>query len=150
MKWDAFGQVLVAVLTVGAAYLQIQRQRTTPRQSVMHDLDILDRLPETSRARAQLAEHIDRVILKSIEGETDLRRDGSGIAIAVVILMGSIAAFYYGWSASPFVKLALWAFAIFLLALGGVGLEQTLPKRRRDAKGNEIKDEASADTLSRD
>ncbi|MFI9642902.1 hypothetical protein ACIG87_23065 [Micromonospora sp. NPDC051925] len=144
MKWDAFGQILVAVLTVGAAYLQIQRQRTTPRQSVMHDLDILDRLPKESKARGQLAEYIDRAILKSIEHETELRRDPSGLVIAAIILVGSVAAFYYGWSASLMVKILLWTFAAFLLALGGAGLAQTLPKRKRDAKGNQVKDEVVA------
>lgn len=138
VSWEVFGQAMVAILTIGAAFVQFRRSTSYPRENLRHDLEILAKLPRDSEARAKLAGHIEDAVIRSLDVEDDKRRDPTGIALGVIFIVGGSAAAYYGFQTETFWRLALWVLAALLLLLGIPGFVQDVTKRKRDAAGRPI------------
>jgi hypothetical protein len=138
MTWEIVGQVAVAVLAAAAGAARLWQSRPGPRESVLKDLELLKELPEASTARQQLGEHIDQTILKSIQHETELRRDPTGIVLGVLFMVGGLISVYFGFQAGGLARLGLWVLAGVLLLLGGVGFAQDVVPRKRDARGRVV------------
>lgn len=92
-------------------------------------------------------ERIDDEIASIIRLESEASRDTSGLIVACVLLAAG------GWT--TFVVLAaghswLWFLlgTIFLVLLGLAGLGESLPRVRRDEKGNKIRDRVDGEGRS--
>ncbi len=129
--------VAVAVIGVGGSWLQVRRGRPRGRDLLKHDLEILKQLPEDSKARERLLEHIDKEILSIIESDEEKALRPLGIVLAIAFL--GLAIFllveaiirggWWWWLLLP---------AAVTASFGAVGLSQDAVRRKRDEKGNAI------------
>jgi hypothetical protein len=140
MTWDTAGIVTAGALSVVAAGLQLARSREGGRSAIKRDLEILGLLPPQSEAHRVLSDQVQRRVVTSVRADDETRRDPAGIAIgAACIGIGALLGFVTGrqggwwWLA--------WIAAALFAVVGAVGLAISIPKQRRDAKGNQVKDE---------
>ncbi len=138
VDWDTFGQVMVAVLAVGAALLQFRRTRGGPRAQIRQDIELLELLPQ-GPTRDRMVAHVESSVDKLIERETELRRDPMGIGLGIAFIAGAVVAGYFATDAPNF----MWAMVLALLAfvfglIGLVGFIQDVVPRKRDEKGRPI------------
>jgi hypothetical protein len=150
MKWDSFVQAMLALLVIGAAVLKdLSSRRSSRRDQVRHDLELLQMLPDDSSARDLLAKHVTDSVLKLIATETTLRRDPSGIFLATTMILGAPAAAFFAHRAHGGNAIGLWVLFVALFVLGVRGLIESFPYRERDSKGNPI-DNTKVDTTTID
>ncbi|MFE9956182.1 hypothetical protein [Micromonospora sp. NPDC005299] len=137
MGWDTYGQITVAVLTIGAAVLQVQR-RGGRRAEIRQDLELLALLPKGSEAHRLMTKHIDSSVTKLIGVESEKRRDWTGVVLAIIFIAGALTAVYYAFQASGLLSVVLWVAAVLVGTIGAAGLAQDVVPRKRDAKGRPI------------
>ena len=127
---------IIAAVVLGAFGFMgviIQRLRGSPwHDDLRRDLEILKLLPEQSRARGQLLEHIDNKVIKNTAGPAH-RRDALGVGLAAVLLASSVTLAVTGLNLGGWWNL-LWLGSGLLALFGAVGLADSLRKISRDAK----------------
>lgn len=139
-RMDLSGVTPVAVSVIGVAgsWLQVHRGRPRGRNLLKQDLKILKQLPEESTARARLLQHIDKEILSIIESDEEKTRRPSGIVLAItffgiaifLMLEAITRAGWWWWLVLP---------AAIIGIFGAVGLSQDAVARKRDEKGNALR-----------
>jgi hypothetical protein len=149
MQWSWVTPVAVAVIGVGGSWLQVHRGRARGRDLLKQDLKILKQLPVESKARQRLLEHIDKEILDIIESDEEKTRNSLGITLAITFLAIAIflvveAVILGGWW--WFLLLPAGVIAIF----GAVGLNLDAVRRKRDDKGNAIREPKGKDAAESD
>lgn len=112
------------------------------RELILRDLDLFDRLPESSSVRQVLLEHIERSVTQLTLDETTMRRDPSGMTLAGMFLVGGSLLAYVGWNARSWAWI-WWAVGVLCLALGAFGMAQDASRAERDEKGRRIKSEST-------
>ncbi|WCO67053.1 hypothetical protein PO878_21415 [Iamia majanohamensis] len=112
------------------------------REVILRDLDLFDRLPESSSARKVLLDHIERSVIQLTLDETTKRRNPSGMTLAAMFLIGGGLLVYVGWNARGW-EWTWWISGVFCLALGAFGLVQDATRAERDEKGRRIKGEGA-------
>ena len=137
MDWE---KIVVPVAGVLALALQLLREgvgRGGRRAKVKRDLEILNLLPDSSKARSELQTHVDNVIRGMIRDETEKRRDAYAAILGIMFL--GLAYWAAGLGAkfwSPWLALAS-----TLALLGVVALYQGLVPHKRDERGRIIREE---------
>ncbi len=138
--------VAVAAIGVVGSWLQVRRGRLRGRDLLRQDLKILKQLPAESNARERLLEHIDNEIISIIESDEEKTRRPTGIVLAIIFLALAIfllveaitRAGWWWWLILP---------AIFTTIFGTVGLSQDAIPRKRDEKGNAIRQPKHKDNV---
>ena len=139
MNWNT---VLPGGFAVAVGLIAVAREWASSRGArsrIKQDIDLLGLLPDDSAARDALRTHVDRSISRLIETEQELRRDPSGIALAVFFAMVSVWTVAQAISGSDVWWLATGVAGLFTLA----GFAVAVPKVRRDDRGRAIKEDRS-------
>ena len=127
---------IIAAIVLGAfGFLGVilQRLRGSPwHDDLRRDLEIWKLLPEQSRARGQLLEHIDDKVIKNTAGPVH-RRDALGVGLAAVLLAASVSLAVTGLNLGGWWNL-LWLGSALLALLAAIGLADSLRKISREAK----------------
>ena len=129
--------IVVAVIGALGAVAQTRR-RPNVREQIKSDIEIHRSLPAESKMGQKFLERIDDEIAALIRLEQESSRDVSGVVLACVLLAAG------GWTTYLAVA-AGGAWLLFLIGtglliiFGLVGLTESLPRVRRDEKGNRIK-----------
>lgn len=138
--------VAVAAIGVGGSWLQAHRGRPRGRDVLRKDLKILKQLPVESTARERLLEHIDKNILDIIESEDEETRRASGVVLALTFL--GIAVFLV---VEAFILGGWWWTLIIpasvIAVFGGVGLSQDAVPRKRNERGDAIREPKHDDSV---
>jgi hypothetical protein len=136
MNWDTASKVAVAALTVLGVLLQLVRRPDGRHGQVKRNLELLALLPDDSSSRSRLLRHIDESVERLISNDDELRRDPTGIGIAVVFLVAACALVVVAIRSGDW---WWWLIVAFLVLFGIVGLGQDATRRKRDAKGRPIR-----------
>lgn len=104
------------------------RSARSSRQ-IKQAVDIHNMLPEGSKARSAVVEHIDQLAASYI-ATRGYRRSGIGIGLAIVIIGLGNYFLYLAVARSGWMVL-LWVPSVFLLILGTVGLSESLARKDR-------------------
>ncbi|MBB5788383.1 hypothetical protein [Jiangella mangrovi] len=137
MDWEIFGQIVVALLAIGAALLQYQRNRGGPRDEIRQDAELLKVLPE-GEARARLLAHVEASVEKLITRESELRRDPPGIVLGVFSLSVAIVIGYFAATGSLPWTVLLWPAAAGVGLFGAIGFVDALQRSKRNAQGRPV------------
>lgn len=135
---DLATKIAVAVLTILAAGFEVVRRRANSRDRIKQDLELLQLLPEGSKARVKLTEHVENRVLKLIEHDEELRRDPTGIAFSVIFFALAAACIGYAVHGGSWWWLLVVPGA-FLLLISISGFSQDVRKLKRDEKGRPVK-----------
>lgn len=137
MSGETITAIVTATLAVAAGALTVAREwaaRGGQRAGIKQLVDILNALPPDSAGRRDLEAHIDAAIRSLVIRESYLRRDPSGIVLAVLLLAGAI-----GMTVLAVRGSWLWWFSAAGMALFGiVGLTISAPMALRDERGRVI------------
>jgi hypothetical protein len=82
-------------------------------------------------------QHIDQSVERLIVDEDELRRDPTGIGLAVFFLISTSVLVVFAIRSGDW---WLWPIVAFLGLFGVIGLSQDGSRRKRDAKGRPIRD----------
>jgi hypothetical protein len=137
MNWEVASSLIVALLGLVGVWMQVRRGRAGSLGEIKQELEILAQLPESSTTRDRLLRHVEAKIDRMIEGETELRREPTGIAAGTFMIMLAMVLGYIAWTAEGWLRL-LFILAFFIGIVGAYGLVQDVPRRKRDAKGRPI------------
>lgn len=137
MDWETFGQIVVALLAIGAALLQYQRSRGGPRDEIRQDAELLKVLPD-GEARTRLLAHVEASVEKLITRESELRRDPGGVVLGVFILSVAIVIGYFAVVASLPWNVLLWPAAAGVGLFGAIGFVDAMQRGKRNEKGRRV------------
>jgi hypothetical protein len=130
---------LAAAASTGFGLVALLRGTGRLRNELKADVEIANALPD-GEPKTLLTEHIATKVTRLVAAETELRRDWPFVALATV---GAVA---FGWvTVWLFEHQAWWSWLLLplaaVLALVFVyGFFESLQKRKRDARGIQIKD----------
>jgi hypothetical protein len=119
MNWDTISKVAIAVLPVLGIVLQLIRRPDGRRGQVKRDLELLGLLPDDSSSRSKLLQHIDQSVERLIVDEDELRRDPTGIGLAVFFLISTSVLVVFAIRSGDW---WLWPIVAFLGLFGVIGL----------------------------
>ncbi len=134
--------VLVTTLPILAGVLELQRGRGAGRQreQLKADVELLSLLPEKSAVRAKLLEHVEKTVERMIHEDEELKRDPSGIAIALFFIATTVVVIAYAFRTDFW---WLWLIAVFVGLIGVAGLADSVVLKRRDEKGRALSSEST-------
>ena len=129
--------LVIAALGVVAAWVQTRRSQRGSRAQLRQDVELLNLLPQESTSRSALLAHIDQQVAQVLRSESELTRDLSGALLAVFMLLAALAL-----AIAAFRERGVWWLLLIpVILFGGAacyGIGDSLPKRKRDEKGNVI------------
>lgn len=138
-------QVFAALLTAGLAFLGTLLNRLPEfdrRRTILRDLELLGRLPaELDDARQMLRGRIDADVRRLIERDRDDSRSGIGIGLALLFGVGCVLMLRQALDGGGW----WWVGAVLTGIFAVVGLIESVPKVRRDVRGNRIRPATSTE-----
>lgn len=122
---------ILSIVNVSIYFLS----RTSVRDNLKLDLELVGLLPLESSARRSLLARAESSVEKMVSDESELSRDPTGLTLAVIFLGGAITLGLTAAQSNNY----WWILVTVLGMFGLVGLSQDGLKRRRDEKGNAIR-----------
>ncbi len=109
------GAAIGAMATIVAAYLSYAKERKNERASILQDRDIVQKLPDESRAKEALQSYIEnRAVLLPLERRFRAMSFGL-LGAAAVVLVGTIASKLSEVTGLPIESYWWWAIAVLFL-----------------------------------
>ena len=136
MNWNAVLTAAFAAIVGLTALIRDWTATQGLRTRIKQEMELLDRLPDSSSMRDELAAHIDRGIAQLVGQEQEERRDPGGIVLALFLAAFTTWTIVRGVDGTD-----LWFVATAILGLLTIaGFAISVPKVRRDERGRALKE----------
>lgn len=109
------------------------------RRRLARDLDLHDRLPDSSGMKAILAELIDKQVEQLISDESIKRRNPFGVVLSLVFMIAGGGLAYLAVRSDSWVGVSLWIVAGIVFGLGISGFVIDVRRVERDDRGRPIR-----------